>query len=117
MIGIGLKKNWLAHPYQNYPEATPPPPSLDLDRNLGSKVGVKKKVQLGRRAMYSLMGAGAHGRSGMNPLLSFHRWKTFALPRMLYFCLFVFVASRPMSTAMVIAGRSVHLTTLFPGQA
>ena len=28
-------------------------------------------------------------------------------------CLFVFVALRPMSTAMVIAGRSVHLTTLF----
>ena len=27
--------------------------------------------------------------------------------------LFVFVASRPKSTAMVIAGRSVHLTTLF----
>ena len=30
--------------------------------------------------------------------------------------LFVFVALRPMSTAMVIAGQSVHLTTLFPGQ-
>ena len=29
----------------------------------------------------------------------------------------VFVALRPMSTAMVIAGRSVYLTTLFPGQA
>ena len=28
-----------------------------------------------------------------------------------------FVALRPMSTAMVIAGRSVHLTTFFPGQA
>ena len=33
------------------------------------------------------------------------------------FCLFVFVALRPKSIAMVIAGRSVHLTTLFPGQA
>ena len=33
-----------------------------------------------------------------------------------FFCFF-FVALRPMSTAMVIAGRSVHLTTLFPGQA
>ena len=30
---------------------------------------------------------------------------------------FVFVALHPMSTAMVIAGRSVLLTTLFPGQA
>ena len=27
-----------------------------------------------------------------------------------------FVALRPKSTAMVIAGRSVHLTTLYPGQ-
>ena len=29
MIGVGLKnclKNWLAHPYQNYPQVTPPPP-------------------------------------------------------------------------------------------
>ena len=32
-------------------------------------------------------------------------------------CLFVFVALRPKSTAMVIAGRSVNLATLFPGQA
>ena len=31
--------------------------------------------------------------------------------------LFVFVALRPMSTAMVFAGRTVHLTTPFPGQA
>ena len=28
-----------------------------------------------------------------------------------------FIALRPKSTAMVMAGRSVHLTTLFPGQA
>ena len=34
-----------------------------------------------------------------------------------YIVLFVFVALRPKSTAMVIAGRSVHLATLFPGQA
>ena len=34
-----------------------------------------------------------------------------------YKCLLVFVVLRPKSTAMVIAGRSVHLTTLFPGQA
>ena len=34
--------------------------------------------------------------------------------RSLFVC---FVASRPKSTNMVMAGRSVHLTTLFPGQA
>ena len=38
--------------------------------------------------------------------------------KFVFVCLFVcFVALRPKSTAMVIAGRSVHLTTLFPGQA
>ena len=37
---------------------------------------------------------------------------------MMIVCLFVcFVALRPKSTAMVMAGRSVLLTTLFPGQA
>ena len=36
----------------------------------------------------------------------------------LFVCLCVcFVALRPKSTALVIAGRSVHLTTLFTGQA
>ena len=34
------------------------------------------------------------------------------------FCLFIcFVALRPKSTAMVMAGLSVHLTKLFSGQA
>ena len=34
------------------------------------------------------------------------------------YCLFVcFVALRPKSTAMVMAGWSVDLTTLFPGHA
>ena len=36
------------------------------------------------------------------------------MSQFLFVCLF---ALRPKSTAMVIAGRSVHLTTLFPGQA
>ena len=35
----------------------------------------------------------------------------------LFVFLFVFVALCPKSTAMVMAGRSVHLTTLFHGQA
>ena len=40
------------------------------------------------------------------------------LPYLLSVVLFVcFVALRPKSTAMVMAGRSVHLTTLFGGQA
>ena len=34
--------------------------------------------------MHSLMGAGAYGNTGMNPLVSFQMWKTLALPRLLY---------------------------------
>ena len=43
------------------------------------------------------------------------RLKGFISLEDLFVCFFV--ALRPKSTAMVIAGRSVHLTTLFPGQA
>ena len=51
----------------------------------------------------------------------FHLWEDSqslvkkSLKLTLFICLFV--ALRPKSTAMVIAGRSVHLTTLFPRQA
>ena len=48
------------------------------------------------------------------------RFRSFVQYSIVYFlfvCLFVFVALRPKSTAIVIAGRSVHLTTPFPGQA
>ena len=34
-----------------------------------------------------------------------------------YYLFVCFVALCPKSTAMVMAGQSVHLTTLFPGQA
>ena len=39
------------------------------------------------------------------------------MPRVAFCWLVGFVALRPKSTAMVIAGRSVHLITLFLGQA
>ena len=43
------------------------------------------------------------------------QWPKFAnVPLFIFFC---FVALCSKSTAIVMAGRSVHLTTLFPGQA
>ena len=57
---------------------------LGVDRNTRSLVDIKKKLQLGRRTLYSLMGAGAYRNSGLNPPVSFHMCKSFALPRMLY---------------------------------
>ena len=44
-------------------------------------------------------------------------WDKVQVSMFVFVCLFVFVALRPKSTAMVIVGLSVHLTTLFPGQA
>ena len=55
--------------------------------------------------------SGSHNMTVIYPNPSYN--KVFYKPTALYFCLFVFVALRPKSTAMVIAGRSVHLTTLF----
>ena len=49
---------------------------LGIDRNTRSLVI--------SRTLYSLMGAGADGNSGLSPPVSFHMWKPFALPRMLY---------------------------------
>ena len=43
-------------------------------------------------------------------------WGSFQSRAVLFICCF-FVALCPKSTAMVMAGRSVDLTTLFPGQA
>ena len=47
-----------------------------------------------------------------------HRYlSTFIVTILSKTCFVCFVALRPKSTAMVMAGRSVHLSTLFPGQA
>ena len=52
-----------------------------------------------------------------NTLIMQHRNQNIVKHFLNYGWLVGFVALRPKSTAMVIAGRSVHLTTLFPGQA
>ena len=44
-------------------------------------------------------------------------WNVRVIQGRICFLFVCFVALCPKSTDMVIAGRSVHLTTLFPGQA
>ena len=34
--------------------------------------------------MYSLMGAGVYGGSGLSPVVSAHLWKTYVIPRVIY---------------------------------
>ena len=57
---------------------------LGVERSKTGRPDVKKKVQLGRRTMYSLMGAGVYGGSGLSPMVSTHLWKIYALSRVLY---------------------------------
>ena len=56
----------------------------------------------------------------VDTLLDLHFTKAMQVNKTLMsylFCFVCFVALRPKSTAMVMAGQSVHLTALFPGQA
>ena len=57
---------------------------LGVERSKTDRPDVKKKVHLGPRTMYSLMGAGVYGGSGLNPMVSAQLWKIYALPRVLY---------------------------------
>ena len=58
--------------------------SLGVDRNCSGSVDIDARVQMGRRTMYAMMGAGAYGSSGVAPMVIARLWKVFALPRMLY---------------------------------
>ena len=57
---------------------------LGLLREDNNKFDIKPKIQMARRTMYSLMGAGLHGRRGLNPLTSYKIWECFGLPRATY---------------------------------
>ena len=57
---------------------------LGVVRSKTGRHDVQKKVQLGRRTMYSHMEAGVYGGSGLIPMVSAHLWKFYALPRVLY---------------------------------
>ena len=43
-----------------------------------------ERIQDGRRAAYSLFGAGFHGLNGLNPKTSVRIWKTFVVPRLIH---------------------------------
>ena len=57
---------------------------LGLLREDDNKFDIRPKIQTARKTMYSLMGAGLHGRRGLNPLTSFKIWECFGLPRATY---------------------------------
>ena len=55
------------------------PSAVHHERNKLGRPYVEKQIQLGRRTMYSLMGVGAYGGSGLNPMVSAHLWRIYAL--------------------------------------
>ena len=56
---------------------------LGVDRNQAGTIDISARVQMGRRTMYAMMGAGAYGCSGVAPTVIAHLWRVFALRRML----------------------------------
>ena len=59
---------------------------LSIDRHSSGRPDIMQKVQLGKRTtcIYSLMGAGFYGGSGLNPVVSAHLWKIYVIPRVIY---------------------------------
>ncbi len=57
---------------------------LGIIREKKYKLNIEDRIQTGRRALYAMMGAGLHGRRGINPIISYQMYKTFALPKVIY---------------------------------
>jgi hypothetical protein len=57
---------------------------LGITRNTTGNIVIENLIQQGRRTLYSLFGAGLHGKNGINPPISKHIWSTFVTPRLLY---------------------------------
>lgn len=48
------------------------------------KIAVDDKIRIGRRTAYSLMGAGLHGRNGIQQAMKAKIWRVCVIPRLLY---------------------------------
>ncbi|XP_062592537.1 uncharacterized protein LOC134253978 [Saccostrea cucullata] len=57
---------------------------VGLIRSSNGKNDIQSRIQLGRRTMYALLGAGLHGKNGINPKVSYKIYTTFCRPRMTY---------------------------------
>ena len=57
---------------------------LGMTRNTNESIDIDKMIQAGRQTLYSLFGAGLHGRNGLNPRIAKHIWSTYVIPRLIY---------------------------------
>jgi len=57
---------------------------LGITRDTSLKQNIEDRIITGRKTLYSLLGAGLHGRNGINPSITVQMYKTFARPRIIY---------------------------------
>ena len=57
---------------------------LGIHKQTNGRPDITHKVQLGRRTMYSMMGAGVNCGSVLSPVVSAHLWNTYKIPRVIY---------------------------------
>ena len=57
---------------------------LGIHRRSTGKCNVPHRINTGRRTVYSLMGAGCHGKSGTGQGIRAKMWSTYVVPRFIY---------------------------------
>ena len=57
---------------------------IGIIRRDDGKNDITSRIQRGRRTLYALLGAGLHGKNGINPEVSFKIYTTFCRPRIIY---------------------------------
>ena len=57
---------------------------LGIHRDNKRNFNILDRIQTGRRALYSLMGAGLHGKHGISPVVSGKMYQTFVRPKVIH---------------------------------
>ena len=57
---------------------------IGLVRSVDCKNDIQERIEKGRRTLYALLGAGLHGKNGINPIVSHKVYITFCRPRIIY---------------------------------
>jgi len=57
---------------------------LGILRDTSLKHNIEDRIMTGRKTLYSLLGAGLHGRNGVNPAITIQMYKVYARPRIIY---------------------------------
>ena len=57
---------------------------LGIHREVNDKPNIEEKINIGRKAAYSIMGAGFHSGNGLKMCLNGYLWSAFVVPRITY---------------------------------